>query len=167
MTMLRLDESNPLVQAYYKKKKEEEERQKRFQEGFIQDLIQSTQSDKTSPKNSKGMRLYQAKGRLKEGQMNKTERRYFEYLKAEEAAGRVQKIWFESIKVKIADGACWYTPDFLVMRPDGTLEFHEVKACPRMFMDDAKVKVKATATIYPFKMIVVYPERNGWKQVSY
>lgn len=35
MSMLRLDESSPLVQAYYKKKKEEEERQKRFQEGLI------------------------------------------------------------------------------------------------------------------------------------
>ena len=113
MNGLRLSEDDPLVVAYYKKKKEEEERQKRFQQGLIEDLIQS---NKTRPKNSKGMRLYQAKGRLKEGQMNKTERRYFEYLKAEEAAGRVQKIWFESIKVKIADGACWYTPDFLVFK---------------------------------------------------
>ncbi|GAB1824706.1 hypothetical protein [Turicimonas sp. TL08] len=168
MNGLRLSEDDPLVVAYYKKKKEEEERQKRFQQGFIQDLIQSTQSDKTSPKNPKGMRLYQAKGRLKEGQMNKTERRYFEYLKAEEAAGRIQKIWFESIKVKIADGACWYTPDFLVLKADSTLEFHEVKANPKIFLDDAKVKVKSTATNYPFKMIVVYPKKtHGWEFVEY
>lgn len=160
MSMLRLDESNPLVQAYYKKKKEEE-RQKRFQLGLLQ-------SDNTNPKPPKGMRLYQAKGRLKEGQMNKTERRYFEYLKAEEAAGRIQKIWFESIKVKIADGACWYTPDFLVLKADSTLEFHEVKANPRIFQDDAKVKVKTTATNYPFKMIVVYPKKShGWEFVEY
>ena len=156
MSMLRLNESSPLVQAYYKKKKEEEERQKRFQEGLID-----------TPKATTPMQHYQAKGRLKEGQLNKTEKRYQEYLEAEKHAGRIKCYWFESLKVKIAEGTCWYTPDFLVMRPDGTLEFHEVKACPRMFMDDAKVKVKATATIYPFKMIVVYPERNGWKQVSY
>lgn len=161
MNGLRLSEDDPLVVAYYKKKKEEENRQKRFQLGL-------TQSDNTSTKPPKGLRLYQAKGRLKEGQMNKTERRYFEYLKAEEAAGRVQKIWFESIKVKIADGACWYTPDFLVLKADSTLEFHEVKANPRIFQDDAKVKVKTTATNYPFKMIVVYPKNtHGWEFVEY
>lgn len=157
MSMLRLDESNPLVQAYYKKKKEEEERQKRFQEGLFD-----------TPKATTPMQHYQAKGRLKEGQLNKTEKRYKDYLEAEKHAGRIKCYWFESLKVKIADGACWYTPDFLVMRPDGTLEFHEVKACPRMFMDDAKVKVKATATNYPFKMIVVYPKKtHGWECVEY
>lgn len=165
MNGLRLSEDDPLVVAYYKKKKEEEERQKRFQQELIEDLIQS---NKTSPKTYKGMCLYQAKGRLKEGQMNKTERRYFEYLKAEEAAGRIQKIWFESIKVKIADGACWYTPDFLVLKADSTLEFHEVKANPKIFLDDAKVKVKSTATNYPFKIIVVYPKKNhDWEFVEY
>lgn len=164
MNSLRLSEDDPLVVAYYKKK-EAEERQKRLQQESIEDLIQS---NKTSPKNHKGMCLYQAKGRLKQGQMNKTERRYFEYLKAEEAAGRIQKIWFESIKVKIADGACWYTPDFLVLKADSTLEFHEVKANSRIFLDDAKVKVKSTATNYPFRMIVVYPKKtHDWEFVEY
>lgn len=161
MSMLRLDESSPLVQAYYKKKKEEEERQKRFQLGL-------NQSDNTSTPPLKGKLLYQAKGRLKEGQMNKTERRYFEYLKKEESAGRIKKIWFESLKLKIADGACWYMPDFLVIKADNTLELHEVKGSPRIFQDDAKVKVKATATNYPFKMIVVYPKKtHGWEFVEY
>lgn len=105
-----------------------------------------------------------ARGRLKEGQMNQTEKRYAAYLEGEKHAGRVSSYWFESLKLKIADHSCFYTPDFLVLRPDGSLELHEVKGSPRIFQDDAKVKTKAAATQYPFKVFVVYPEkRAGWK----
>lgn len=107
-------------------------------------------------------RLY-AKGRMKSGQMNRTEKTYAAFLEGEKHAGRVSGYWFEALKLKIAEGACFYTPDFLVLRPDGALELHEVKGSPRIFADDAKVKVKACATQYPFKTIVVYPraKKNG------
>ena len=105
-----------------------------------------------------------ARGRMKEGQMTATEKRYAAYLEGEKHAGRVESYWFESLKLKIADHACFYTPDFLVLRPDGSLELHEVKGSPRIFQDDAKVKTKAAATQYPFRVFVVYPEkRAGWK----
>lgn len=61
-------------------------------------------------------RLY-AKGRLKPGEMNATESAYAAFLKAEQQSGRIEKFWFESMKVKIAAGKCWYTPDFMVLRP--------------------------------------------------
>lgn len=112
-------------------------------------------------------RLY-AKGRMKDGTMNRTEARYAAHLETEKLAGNVAAYWFESLKVKIADGACWYTPDFVVLRPDGTLELHEVKGSPKIFQDDAKVKVKACATQYPFRMIVVYPRKGGdWQSQEY
>lgn len=149
MSVLRLDETNPYVQAYYKKKKAEEAANR---------LLHHSANPKA--------RL-QAKGRMKEGKLNKTEQRYQKYLNAEKEAGRVSEFWFESMKFKIASNACWYTPDFMVLRPDGTLELHEVKGSPRIFADDAKVKVKTTADKYPFKVFLVYPERNGWKQVAY
>lgn len=112
-------------------------------------------------------RLY-AKGRLKDGQMNRTEKAYAAYLEREKAAGNLVSYWFECLKLKIADHSCFYTPDFLVLRPDGSLELHEVKGSPRIFADDAKVKTKSAATQYPFKVFVVYPEkRAGWKVEAY
>lgn len=115
-------------------------------------------------------RLY-ARGRLKSGDMNRTERAYSQYLEAEKHAGRVSAFWFESIKVKIAEDVCWYTPDFMVLRPDGMIELHEVKGSPRIFADDAKVKVKACATQYPFLMKVVFPRAKknggGWDVQEY
>lgn len=112
-------------------------------------------------------RLY-AKGRLKDGQMNRTEKAYAAYLEREKTAGNVTAYWFECLKLKIAEHACFYTPDFLVMRPDGSLELHEVKGSPRIFADDAKVKTKSAATQYPYKVFVVYPEkRAGWKVEEY
>lgn len=104
-----------------------------------------------------------AKGRMKAGQMNRTEKAYASFLEGEKHAGRIVSFWFESVKLKIADGACFYTPDFLVLMPDGVLELHEVKGSPFIFRDDAKVKVKACATQYPFPVKVVYPraKKNG------
>lgn len=105
-----------------------------------------------------------AKGRMRSGQMNKTEKAYADYLEVQKRAGLVSAFWFEAIKLKIADHACSYTPDFLVLRPDGALELHEVKGSTRIFTDDAKVKTKAAATLYPFKVFVVYPDKKvGWQ----
>lgn len=112
-----------------------------------------------------------AKGRLKKGTMNRTEKAYAQYLEKEKQAGRVVEYWFEKIKVEIAKPACSYTPDFMVQRPDGTLELHEVKGSPAIFADDAKVKVKACATQYPFPVFVVFPKKKssggGWDVQAY
>lgn len=118
-----------------------------------------------------GKRGLYAKGRMKAGAMNKTEAEYAKYLEHLKYTGRIAAYWFEAMKLKVADGACWYTPDFLVMRNDGTMELHEVKGSPRIFQDDAKVKVKAVSTHYPFKAYVVYPRRKqdggGWDTVEF
>lgn len=111
---------------------------------------------------AEGFERLRAKGRMKAGQMNRTEKSYASFLESEKHAGRVQAFWFEAVKLKIADGACFYTPDFLVLMPDGTLELHEVKGSPRIFTDDAKVKVKSCATQYPFLVRVVFPKKGGW-----
>ena len=108
---------------------------------------------------------------MKSGQMNRTEKAYAAWLEAEKHAGRITAYWFEALKLKIAEGACFYTPDFLVLRPDGTLELHEVKGAPAIFADDAKVKVKACATQYPFPVFVVFPKKKssggGWDVQCY
>ena len=67
-------------------------------------------------------RFLQAKGRLKVGEMNRTEAAYRDHLEQQKNAGLILKYWFERFTWKIASNRCSYTPDFLVMRPDKTLE---------------------------------------------
>lgn len=113
----------------------------------------------------------QAKGRLKKGTMNRTEKAYAVWLENEKHAGRVLDYWFEKVKFEIAQPACSYLPDFMVQYPDGRIELHEVKGSPRIFQDDAKVKAKACATMYPFAVKIVFPKPKksggGWDVWEY
>jgi len=102
----------------------------------------------------------QALGRLKPGEMNKTEAAYESHLSALQFAGEISWYKFEGLKFRLADNT-FYTPDFAVMRSDGVIELHEVKG---FFTDDARVKIKVAASLYPFAFIVVYKDgKTGWK----
>lgn len=92
-----------------------------------------------------------ALGRLKTGQMNKTEARYAAHLEAEKHAGRVFWYHFEGVKLRLADNT-FYTCDFAVLAADGHLEMHEVKG---FWADDARVKIKVAASLYPFRFMAV------------
>lgn len=75
-----------------------------------------------------------------------------------DAAG--QHWHFDSVKLRLADRT-FYTPDFLVLCADLTLQFHEVKG---HWEDDARVKVKVAAEQYPeFQFLAVQrtPQRQG------
>lgn len=54
----------------------------------------------------------------------------------------------------------------MVINAEGEVEFHEVKGHKKVFMDDAKVKIKAAAMNFPFKFLVCYPQAKklggGW-----
>lgn len=104
-----------------------------------------------------------ALGRLKSGQMNKTEAAYAKELEARKNAKELLWYAFEGVTLKLADG-CRYTPDFAVLRADGVMEMHEVKG---YWQDDAKAKIKVAADKFPFKFIAVYkrPKKDGggWK----
>lgn len=90
----------------------------------------------------------QALGRLPAGTMNKTEAEYGAVLDADPTV-----VWkkFEGFKLRLADNT-FYTPDYAVMRADGALECHEVKG---HWEDDARVKIKVAASLYPFRFIAV------------
>jgi hypothetical protein len=92
-----------------------------------------------------------ALGRLKTGDMNKTEAAYDAHLAACKIAGDVAWYKFEAVKLRLADNT-FYSPDFLVLRADGVLEVHEVKG---FWEDDARVKIKVAASIYPFRFLAV------------
>ena len=103
---------------------------------------------------------FYALGRLKTGQKNKTEQAYeLEVLKPAMQDGSISWYRFEGIKLRLADNT-FYTPDFCVMRSDGTMEMHEVKG---FWQDDARVKIKVAADMYPLKFIAVkrQAKKNG------
>lgn len=100
-----------------------------------------------------------ALGRLKAGELNRTELAYQAVLQARKDAGEVAWFRFEGIKVRLADG-CFYTPDFAVMLADGSMEMHEVKG---YWIGDAKTKIKVAAEQYPFRFVAVrqLPKKEG------
>ena len=109
--------------------------------------------------NSPAQRRIQALGRLRVGQQNATEREYGDVLRLRQAAGEVAWYRFEGLKLRLADNT-FYTPDFAVMLADGSLECHEVKG---HWQDDARVKIKVAAEMYPmrFRAVRRRPKREG------
>ena len=92
--------------------------------------------------------------------MNKTEARYSEQLDIEQSGGIVLSWAYEAVKLRLAK-ATFYTPDFMVMRSDGTIEFHEVKG---FWRDDARVKIKVAADKYPmFSFVAVQWHKKTWQ----
>lgn len=104
----------------------------------------------------------QALGRLKAGAMNKTEAAYGNVLRARQLAGEVAWYKFEGVKLRLADNT-FYTPDFAVMLASGFMEMHEVKG---YWQDDARVKIKVAAELYPFRFLAIMPlpkkQGGGW-----
>lgn len=95
--------------------------------------------------------------------MNKTEAAYAEHLEAKKICGQIAWYIFEGMKFRLADNT-FYTPDFMVMLSTGELEAHEVKG---FWQDDARVKIKVAAAMYPLPFIAIkkLPKRvgGGWK----
>lgn len=104
-----------------------------------------------------------ALGRMKAGQMNKTEMEYAEHLELLKRTGIIAWYRFEGMKFRLADNT-FYTPDFAVMRSDGRFEMHEVKG---YWHDDARVKIKVAAEMYPVEFLAVRKKTRreglGWK----
>lgn len=104
-----------------------------------------------------------ALGRLKQGEMNKTEAGYAAHLAMLQRCGDIAWHRFEGLKLRLADG-CFYTPDFAVMRHDGQIECHEVKG---HWQDDARVKIKVAAEMYPFRFIAIKRDGRGWSEEAF
>lgn len=103
--------------------------------------------------------------------MNKTETAYSIYLRALLFSGAIVEWKFEAIKLRLADNT-FYTPDFAILLPCGTLELHDVKGRggdgPGGWEDDAKVKIKVAATLFPwFKFVGTYRKQNVWIRTEF
>lgn len=101
---------------------------------------QTTRSDEREgdTKRSASMRAV-ARGQTERGRMNQTEARWARILDASE---HVAEWWYEERKFRYGADNAWHTPDFVVLRSDGRMEVHEVKA----FCTDAgRTRFKAAA----------------------
>lgn len=106
-----------------------------------------------------------ARGRVRSSGMNKTETLYGELLLARKAAGEIAWFRFEGITFKLADDTR-YTPDFAVMLASGEFECHEVKGSRGNFRDDAKVKLKVAAEMFPLRFRLAFPMVGGGWEIS-
>ena len=107
-----------------------------------------------------GTQRMQALGRMKTGQMNKTEERFAQMLELERYAGRVKWWKFEGIKLMLAKNTS-ITVDFAVLPDTGILTMIDVKGAKALFTDDARAKMKIAAEMYPFVFRVAYPQSKG------
>lgn len=100
-----------------------------------------------------------ALGRLKPGDMNKTEAEYANLLQLQLLAGEILWWKFEGMKFRLADNT-FYTPDFNVMLPNQQMQIHETKG---FWTDDARVKIKVASEMYPFEFIALkkLPKKSG------
>ena len=103
-----------------------------------------------------------ALGRLKTGEMNKTEAAYARHLELQKAAGEVLWWKFEGVKLRLADNT-FYTCDFAVMPSDHILTMDEIKG---WWAEDARVKIKVAASIYPFRFRALIPKKGGGYEIE-
>jgi len=109
-----------------------------------------------------------ALGRLPAGKMNPTEEAYGAQLELEKQAGLITWYAFEPIKLRLGKNT-FYTPDYGVRLESGELELREVKG---FWRDDARVKIKTAAYLYPiFRFVAVTKQKEreggGWRREEF
>lgn len=124
-------------------------------------ILGGIQNPTRQPSTASGAPGALALGVLEDGQekkKNKLELAYSRLLEVEQQAGEIHRWWWDALALKLGHD-CRYNTDFLVQRPSGLLEIHETKGFMR---DDALVKLKVCAAMYPFTVVLVKREKGTW-----
>ena len=94
---------------------------------------------------------------------SKLEVEYAAYLDSLVHVGEVLAWRYEPMSLRLADRTT-YTPDFLLILPDGTLELHETKG---FWREKAWIKYKVAAEQYPwFVFAYVMKSKGGTWQIK-
>ncbi len=119
--------------------------------------------EEKAPESAKEQSLPVAIGSERDQGMNKTEAEYAGMLEERRLRGEVAWWRYEAITLKLADNTR-YTPDFLVMLPDGVLEIHETKG--GFIREDGWLKLKVAAALFPFRFFLCQKaskkDGGGW-----
>jgi hypothetical protein len=109
-----------------------------------------------------------ATGRVRHraGEMNGTEQSYALHLQERVAKGEVLWWSFEAIRLRLADKTT-LTVDFFVVLASGALEAHELKGKDKHWEDDARVKIKVAAELYPFQFYGVHRAGGEWQYEAF
>ena len=92
------------------------------------------------------------------------ERDYAQKLSHLKWAGEIVEWRYEPLGFRLAANTYYY-PDFQILKPDGTIEFHETKGRVRQ---TGRAKWKIAAEMYPeFVWYWVTRERKEWKFAKY
>ncbi len=109
------------------------------------------------------------------GERNKLEAAYEAHLEGLLRAGLIRGYKFEGLKIKLADNT-WFTPDFLVFANDDVVELHDtkgtttkksangVKTKAPWCEEDAKLKLKLAAELFPFRFCIIFKTEDGWQR---
>lgn len=100
--------------------------------------------------------------------MNGVETQFAQHLDLQMKIGAIKNWWFEAVKLRIGrvGKRCWWSPDFLVQKPDGSMILYDTKSQWKSSgnrphaEDDAIVKARAVAEKYPFPVYFVWKDRK-------
>jgi len=92
--------------------------------------------------------------------MTRIERDYGEHLLGRKAAGEVDWYAYEGMTLKLADD-CRLTIDWSVMLSSGEMELHECKG--PYAREDSIVKLRLAARLFPFRVLLVTRDGDGWQ----
>ncbi len=123
------------------------------------------ENETPAPAKQTSAQKLQALGRLAKGEMNKTEEAFSQYLNVLLHNGDILWWKFEAIKLMLANNTS-LTVDFAVMEASGLLVMIDVKGAKAIVQDDARVKMKVAAKMFPFVFRLAYPKTKkaggGW-----
>jgi hypothetical protein len=96
--------------------------------------------------------------------MNRAEQQYEQHLRDRFMVGEIRWYLYEPLKLRLADNT-FYTPDFVVVANDMSLEAHEVKTewstGKPGWQEDARAKIKVAAELFPIRFIAACRMRDG------
>ena len=113
--------------------------------------------DALAPSKRSGIAPVASTAGAKKPRMNKTEFAYSMELEARRMVGDILWFGFEVMTLRLAFD-CRYTPDFAVLKADGSLQFVEIKGFLR---GDADVKFRVAAEGFPFAEFVMLRKQKG------
>jgi hypothetical protein len=95
--------------------------------------------------------------------MNGTERDFAVLLEAKKRNGSILSWRFEPVTLRLAPGS-GYTPDFMIVACDGTIDFAEVKG---FWREAARVRLKVAADLFREFSFIAYrklakKDGGGW-----